>query len=381
MHWRELVIGSVATLIVTVLSGVAVYYATREPPAPPPAEVLVYEHFRSGIFASDTAKFSLHTIRLRNRGTLAAKNVVMNLDFPDSVKITDRSFTLSSGPIAGLTSTGPKPDLLEIKLRNLTPDEVLTTTIVVDADDSSEPFIGVKSDATTGTKLDSVSAIPEVSRSKWNRISSLLVPLAASLQIGMLFAIKPLLRFLRRWIPKSRSRNNTAFVYLLQNLPQHAESLLKADIETRGAEPISLANYGLALGLQGNIVECERHLVAAEFWADQNRQENAVISFNRFLLAILASDDNLAKQHLERAIRLDSNTKRYVSFADLVWKRTTPMPMVDELLTTHGIKRFQTTKVTANNRVAAAIADGSPDTTSRVRTDERFKRDKVTNSD
>jgi hypothetical protein len=153
-------------LIVTVLGGVAVYYATREPPAPLLAEALVYEHFRSGKFASDTAKFSLHTIRLRNRGTLAAKNVVMNLDFPDTVKITDRSFTLSSGPIAGLTSSGAKPDLMEIKLGNLTPDEVLTTTIVVDADDSSDPVIGVKSDATTGTKFESVSATPETNRSQ-----------------------------------------------------------------------------------------------------------------------------------------------------------------------------------------------------------------------
>ena len=49
MKWRDVFIGSIATLIVTVVGGVILYYLTREPPQPlqplqpPPAERLVYD--------------------------------------------------------------------------------------------------------------------------------------------------------------------------------------------------------------------------------------------------------------------------------------------------------------------------------------------------
>lgn len=80
MNWKDVVVGAVATLVVTVLGGVGVYYVTKEPEDK--------KNERLSFVVSDPASFkgsaqdlSFRIIRLSNQGGVAAKNVVISLNF------------------------------------------------------------------------------------------------------------------------------------------------------------------------------------------------------------------------------------------------------------------------------------------------------------
>ncbi len=73
MKWRDVILGALITLAVTVIGGVIVYYTTRQPAHPAPHEHLVYQVEQPTNFDAKQEQFSLFTLRFANIGDKSAQ--------------------------------------------------------------------------------------------------------------------------------------------------------------------------------------------------------------------------------------------------------------------------------------------------------------------
>src|SRR5713226_3385448 len=115
-------------------------------------------------------------------------------------------------------------------------------------------LVGLRSAGAIGTVGLFVREIPlpPSPRQATERLLSVLMPLIALAQPLLVALLFPRSRsFLLRFIPTTPSVNNTAFLYIHKGLTKEAQALLENAIINRGADAITLANYGLTLGLNG----------------------------------------------------------------------------------------------------------------------------------
>ena len=92
---------------------------------------------------------------------------------------------------------------------------------------------------------------------------------------------------------------------------------------TLGADPLIvgglLANYGLALGLNGDAGQSQSVLKAAEFWAERRSHPQAVITFNRSLLALDRGDEEGGLDLMRKAFQMSKKEiSRYASYSTIV---------------------------------------------------------------
>ena len=339
------VVTSEVTLVVTIVGGVAIYYLTRQPSAPAPAEELVYDIDTPVVFESDQTELSFTNVRVKNVGNESATNVSVVVQFGDKVKVVDKKVTLSSGP-AGTFSAKMDAHQVELKIPVLTPNETATLAILTDAVDEENPTVGVKSDASTGSKgsLTSVSTVRESRNNRLDQTLAVLVPLALLAQIVLLLVFRQRFRrFFRRIIPNFRSINNTAFVYLHRGLTDEALALLSDGIATSGAEPTMLANYGLALGAKGDRETAERVFDAAEFWAEANVGEQALIAFNRAIVCLRDNNESDGINLMRKAFQLSKHDiARYASYSDLIQELREQHAELHSLLHELGVAKKRT---------------------------------------
>ena len=57
MKWRDIFIGAIASLVVTILGGVIIFYVTKEPPAPEPDEYLIFNIDETATYKTDLTNF------------------------------------------------------------------------------------------------------------------------------------------------------------------------------------------------------------------------------------------------------------------------------------------------------------------------------------
>lgn len=323
MKWRDIFLGAIATLIVTVVGGLIIYYLTRESPPPPPVEKLVYDIDKPVTFDSDQTTMSFINVRAKNTGEKPATNVIIGVEFDDKVEISDKRITLSSGPAGRIDAQPIGGNKLEVQIAAFTPNETATIAILTDTADGKDPTVGIKSDASTGERgpLNSVIRVSPTRNSEARTVIGTLIPIAILAQgiLLLLFFRHRASRSLRRIIPASRDINNTAFVFLHSGLTEQAVDLLSKSIRDSGAEPYMLANYGLALGLNGDTTQSQKLFEAAKFWADVDSHAQAVVAFNRSLLAFKQNDEANGITLMRRAFELSKKEiSRYASYSTIV---------------------------------------------------------------
>jgi tetratricopeptide (TPR) repeat protein len=301
MNWRNVFVNALITLGIAVVAGVLVYFLTKGPS--PPSESLAYTLNTSAAFGSDQDKITFLTISLQNTGTKAARNVRIAGKFDRNSVIQDRRITLSAGP-AAIFRDESSAALLAVFIPSLAPAESAEISLLVKGANGSAPDIGVQSDDSMATQIlpPSLEAKTE-GLSKMRRILIVLVAALALVLQLILIRFGPFRGFLRRIIPSFLSLNNAAFVYLQIGLTDAAKELLKAAIAAKGADPITFANYGLALGLTGDTDLGSKHMDAAFWWAATNH-EKAVVEYDRAILSIHLNDVEGAKRHLRKAFAL-----------------------------------------------------------------------------
>jgi hypothetical protein len=340
MKWKDVLVGAFVTLVVTVIGGVAIYYLTREPQKLAPAEQLMFEVDPPVAFESELTRLSVVNIRVKNGGDEAAKNVAITVRPTDKAKVLDRKVSLSSGPVGEFNVQAISESAVDVAIPVLTPGETVSITILLDRPARKLPTVAAKSDRSVAQptpRVDGRATAPSNAKEMLAKV----VPAALVAQIFLLLLLFPVIRrFLHRVIPNFRNANNTAFVLLHRGLADDAHAMLHEQISREGGEPLSLANYALSVGLRGDMEKAERLMDAAEFWADTNRHERAVVAFSRAILRFRERKEADGLAMMRQALEFSKSTIiRYSRYSTLLSDARCGSPDLHSLLNEFRVER------------------------------------------
>lgn len=321
MKWRDIIIGALITLFVTIIAGVIVYYVTREPAKAPAQEKLVYQVEQPNCFLSEQNKLALLTIRVGNLGSKEANSTELAIKFEKDVSVLDKQIKMSSAPAGKFEDHSKESNVVNLFFPALLAGETATISLMVDTPIQKTPEIGLRSAVSIGNEGPFIIEKPqEINRKEsFGKALVALVPIAAFLQLFLVGLLSGKFRSrISRFIPTTRSINNTAFLYIHQGLHKEAEQLLRNQIRTSGADAISLANYDLALCLNSKMEEGKKRLKATE-WYSRLNHEKAVVAFNNALVSFTEDKLEEGKNYLEEALKLNKHEiTRYCEFSELV---------------------------------------------------------------
>lgn len=314
MNWKGIFVGAIATLVVTILAGLLVYYVTKEPSAPEPSEELVYSVDPPVVFKTEERTIVLLSARVSNVGRLAARDVLVSAEFDDLTAIVDADIGMSSEPAGVYNVRVPKVNLMEISIPVLAPEESVLITYLLDRAPLAEPFFAVKSSSTLG-RLDlfpSIEVAP--AKSDIERASVVLVPILAVAPIPFVYFMLRRLLLSRRF----RNVNNSAFLFIHKGMTNVATEMLTKQIETRGGDSYLFSNLAVCRGLSGDYDNAERLMGMAEI-AAISKHSKAVVAFNRSLISLMTEDINSGLSYLGQALELSrKQILNYCSFSVLI---------------------------------------------------------------
>lgn len=313
--WRERALGAMISLGVTVLGGVAVYYATRSPTIAPQREELLYVLDPITRFATGSTHLAFTTLKVSNSGALAARNVHIVLNVDSGMAIRDEKVSISSGAAATFTVVEKSSLKYGLMVPVLATGEVASVALIFGGAGRGEPTVSVKSDASVGRRDSQISTTVSP---KGTLPFSKAIPFFAAFLVGaqlfLFFGIR------RGRLSRSAyaSSNNAGFVLLHSGLLDRSVAVLEESIRTRGADDSHpLANLALASELTGNSDTADRLILAAQFYAS-TRHEKAVIDFNRAFIAMNRNDSISASTFMVSACELSrKEVRRYLCLSTL----------------------------------------------------------------
>jgi hypothetical protein len=333
MRWRDMLLGALVTLVVTVLGSVATYYLTRDPNALQRREDLVYEWQEPTSYESDQESISIATLRATNAGDGPARSIEVVVELPKGTKLVKHKLSLSSGPLTAVSDDATNQRIF-LKLSTLMPGEVATLSLMTQGILRDRPLIGLRSADSVGRQELGLLRRRSADTDELSDSLKILVPSAVGFQLIVLLLLVPGVRKkLLKLAPTRRSSNNTAFLYIHRGLTREAVDLLALSIRQHGADAVTLANYGLALGLEGHPDAARARLEAAEWWA-RHKHEKAVVSFNKAILCWHEGRPTDGIADLERAVRLSKREiLRYSDFSVHVQLALKTYPAIAKVFT------------------------------------------------
>jgi hypothetical protein len=161
MKWRDILIRSAVTLIVTVLGGVIIFYLTREPKVDPKEHIL-YSTDGPTTFEFQNSKFTTASVLFTNGGTKAASNLRAEITFP-SGHIRDKKITSQSGADNELTTLSDATNVYSFALKRLLPTDSVKLSFALDPG-TSEPKVTARSDETIASNAKEALATHDTGR-------------------------------------------------------------------------------------------------------------------------------------------------------------------------------------------------------------------------
>lgn len=303
MKIQDVLVGAISTLLVTVISGVVVYYATKEPDEKK-SEKLVYTLNQTATFTGGTQDLTFSTLSVTNEGGVAAKSPVLTVAFR-SAEVRDLSVNVRGGPRELSRETSPQK--IRITFESLLPQETISLSVLLSRPE--KPTIDVRSDASLAQEQTSAQLNGNGIRvEKLNTFAKFAVPIAAILSI--LLWIQLTIRLRRRGAFDIFSdRNNAGFLLLHHGLVGEAGHILGRAVREGRSDPFILSNYALCRALAGNLEEAEKLLRAAKF-RDRSGHAKAVVLFNEALIQLKQGEESTSMTTLAEAARLSNKAIR-----------------------------------------------------------------------
>lgn len=321
MRLKDLLLGSVITLVITIIGGVLVYYLTREP-RELLAERLTFSAEPIVGFETSTNKLAISSIRTVNLGNVVARNVRITIEFPAYIKIVDKAISSSVGDVAGATLDDNGDGKLLVSTKTILPNETLAITLLLSARPPSEPNVSVRSDNSVGAS-GSITRTREVN-AFGDKVLPILLPLLFLLQFPLIFKLRTALR---SRIRNSGSLNNTAFLYLHKGLIKEAKALLQDAINKGQADTYVLANRGLCDCLEGDFESANIHIEAALFYGKTAHEKNLTY-FNRGLVRLMEGKADEGVKDLRLALK-SKEIRSYLTYSSLFAKMRENNPSLD----------------------------------------------------
>ncbi len=303
MKLKEIIIGAVATLLVTILGGVGVYYWTKEPDAKK-TELLYYSVNQVATFKGGTTNMGFNVARIHNDGGIPARQVVLTVQFPTAT-ITDHSVESTSGLIPK-TKTIDKQKA-EFLFDVLVPSEVVTVSLLTSSPEV--PKISLRSNDSLG-KPDEEKQTTASAKNRANKFAEYFIPILGLLSMALAF---PVFRVFRKSNQPSSSKNNFAFLLLHQGLINDAEGILKDAIRLGEDGAYALSNLAVCKAKAGQVPEALSLIRAARFYSS-SKYEHAVVTFNDALISLIA--DNKEEFFLKLKEAVEQSPKMIREYCD-----------------------------------------------------------------
>lgn len=303
MKWKDVLLGAVATLAVTVIGGIAVYYFTKEPDQKK-NEQLIYTIQQSASFKGGNQDVALVTVRLKNEGGVAAKRVILSLVF-NTAEIKDFALEGDSGAKELANETKLKPHNIQLNLETLLPREAVTLNLLLTSPE--KPAVYVRSDSTLGIE-QALDYEPSSRKSGVNRYLEWAVP-ATGLLIGLL----SVLFFKSIGIsqpPFSEDKNNAGFLLLHHGLVDDANAVLTDALHSGYYDALTLSNLAVCKAIKGEHEQAKQLLQAASF-RDSGGHIKAVTLFNEALVSLVTGKKDEAILKFRQAIEMSAEIRRY----------------------------------------------------------------------
>lgn len=302
MQWKDVLIGAISTLAVTVIGGVAVYYFTKEPQLKS-QELLTYSIRSSGDFSGEKERVAFTSVVISNQGGKSASNVVANIRF-DTPIIKD----LTTETLAGTREERIiAKDEVTLKYAKLLPGERITINLLLGSPLS--PSVAIRSDESLAVSENSLEGTISEKRTGINRASSLVVPISALL--FSLIAGNFLRRAKRLGIADGMliDRNNAAFLLLHSGLSKEAEEILNESVRTGRYDSFTLSNLAVSKAANGD-KDRAAALMAAANYRQPKGHAGGVLAFNEALLNFMSGKRAEAIASLRRALTLSPKEVR-----------------------------------------------------------------------
>lgn len=330
MRWKEIIIGAILTLIITIIGGITVWKFTKEPHKPDPKAVVIIEADSPSQFKSDSKSLIFNTFRVGNLGDKIAEDVILSIEFPEDTKITDFSISSSSGAAArkNLKEIEGKVHEKIISINSLLPEETVTVSILTSEYMEKELHVsGRYSEGLVqkGFLSKRVSLDDLLEKGPQAEKAAL-----AALLMGVLLAF--MINRLKNDLGGSRSVNNSAFMLLHNELIEEAETILEKDMYQRGSTAYEMANLGLCKALTGDKDASEKYFSAAELYST-SKQIKALVAFNRAIVSFESDKFDDARHYFESAATLaNRRIKLYVKCSKFGFKLAAHFPEFSEFL-------------------------------------------------
>lgn len=304
MLLRDVLVGAVSTLIVTVLGGVAVFYATKEPDDKK-AERLVYSINQSALFSGGAQDLAFSSVSVQNVGGVAAKHLTVRIGL-SSAELRDLSIGSGSG-LKELKRDRTAKELVVV-YESLLPSEAVTFNLLLTK--SERPAIDIRSDASLAQESMNLKGEPVTTKSKVNSVVEKAVPATGLLTMAVLSMFAFYFKRKGLFSPLN-SQNNAGFLLLHHGLIEDAESTLRTAIRQGDFQQLTLSNYALCKGLRGDFDQANSLIRAASF-REGSKHDRAVVLFNDGLIHLLGGDKVAARESLAKAIELSpKEVRRY----------------------------------------------------------------------
>lgn len=312
MNWKQILLTSGITLIVTILSGVIVnWYVKTNLEEKKKNEEIVYEIKRISNFESDSLKISLFTVDIQNIGNEKANNVEVIIEFEKDVKI------LGTAGMFERTNKDFRPlKLLDNKISYtadcLFPKDRFTINVALNNLISS-PSILVQSSESIGKPFVRINANEKVSSFEKDFV---IIIIATLMLIPVLLILT---RLLKKYSGYPANINDNAFLFIHNNQCNIATDLLLSEIKTKGGSSLELSNLALAKCLNKESKEEYETLLRMSEFITYSKRDKLILTFNRFLIACYSQDYLKAKENLELAGKLEKRElAKYLNYSLIV---------------------------------------------------------------
>ncbi len=314
LKWREILIGALISMAITIAGGVTVWQLTREPPKPPAKADIIFQADTPAKFKSKSKDLAFYTVRVGNVGEKAAKEVYVSIIFNKKSVITDSAVTISSGAAAHKNQTEIASDSNEklVRITSLMPGEIITTSLLVKDSSAVQPVVSARHADGIGRENRLVGGKSTIDVDPESRAEKAAL---AALLLGILI---PVMIFrLRKKMGGLRSVNNSAFMILNQGMVEEAKRMLETEIASRGGTAFELANLGLCLALSDNREGGEKLFRAAELYSSANSIK-LLVEFSRAIAAHKNGENDSATSHFSNAWNESKRgVRRYLKFSEL----------------------------------------------------------------
>jgi hypothetical protein len=295
MKWRDVIIGAVSTLLVTILGGVAVFYATKEPDEKK-QELLSYTVNETAVFQSAAQNLVFSSVSVSNSGGVAAKNVSIRITLKNA-EFKDVAFVSSVGLREKKRVRTAKD--IEVVFEALLPKEKMSINFLLSK--SEKPVIDIRSDSARAEEHKPLSENNTSTKSKILSVLEKLIPLLGVVGLSFLLIWFKFRGLFEKIFVSDTDKNTAGFLLLHSGLVKEAERIFLNAIRQGRCDSYIYSNYATCKALSGDFESAELYIRAANYRGNSEHAA-AVVSFNEGIIEFLKGQSDLAFSFFQKAI-------------------------------------------------------------------------------